>query len=466
VTASLADAATAADLLDVFSGYDGNVLFRGLTESAGGQPPVLGRLGWIFTSLGAAFLLWGFVLRSRGGGGEKVSDVARTWVLFGFLIGGPFLMRAAMQASDSLYEDAAGGPRALATACVKAAYAMPELNRLFDVLRAGSDSQAVQSAGAQRRLALVSHANDGSVVGYLEAFGYALWDTAAGYAEGAGQSWSGLLRAFSMAAGLGSAMLKCLLIALTIAPLYLVLLAAGALIWFMDQLRYFLAVSGAMMLPMFVGMLSLPAGHFSRQAAQSYIMHMVSLALWPVAWAVGHVGTISLYNALISLVAGTSRVPEIASLLQWSSVSSGAPSEAQLRALEAALGNWFMGNLTGLLSILVGGIGFMTWVAVVSLLGPVFLHRLLTTGALFMSEAMAATARHGYSAARVGLAAAQPLTASGLLASQGAPAGERLAAAPAFDARIAAPGPGAAGASMASAARQVDDWDGKDDRPG
>ena len=38
----------AADLLDVFNSFDGSVIFRGLTQSVGGQAPVLGRIGWIF----------------------------------------------------------------------------------------------------------------------------------------------------------------------------------------------------------------------------------------------------------------------------------------------------------------------------------------------------------------------------------------------------------------------------------
>jgi hypothetical protein len=121
-----------------------------------------------------------------------------------------------------------------------------------------------------------------------------------------------MVRVAALATGLGSAMLKCLLIALTLLPLYLLLLLSAAIVWFMVQLRFFLAVSGTMMLPLFVGMFSLPEGHFNRQAAQSYVMHMVSLALWPVAWAIGHTGTIALYNALVSLVAGTSRVPDLA----------------------------------------------------------------------------------------------------------------------------------------------------------
>jgi hypothetical protein len=237
---------------------------------------------------------------------------------------------------------------------------MPELSQLFDVLRRGAlaPSASQQAQGSLQRQALIDSANDGSVLGYLEAYGVAVWDTASGYASSAGSSWNGMVRMATMGVGLGSAMLKCLLIALTIVPLYLLLLCAAAIVWFMEQLRYFFAVSGTMMLPLFTGMFSLPEGHFNRQAAQSYVMHMLSLALWPVAWAIGHTGTIALYNALVSLIAGTSRVPELAGMLQWSAIATQGPTEAQLRAAESALGNWFMGNLTALISILVGGLGF------------------------------------------------------------------------------------------------------------
>jgi hypothetical protein len=265
-------------------------------------------------------------------------------------------------------------------------------------------------------------------------------------------------------------MLKCLLIAATVAPLYLLFLAAGAIVWFMDQLRYFLAVSGAMMLPMFVGMYSLPEGHPSRQTAHAYAMHMVSLALWPVAWAVGHTGTISLYNALVSLIAGTSRVPDLAALMEWSSITAGAPSEAQLEAVETALGNWFMGNVTGLLSILVGGAGFVIWVAAVSVMGPVFLHRMLTTGAGFMGQAAATTARQSLSIGRIAVGAVQAAAVGGLGTAAGGAsvAGERLSGGPAGDVWPptfpGAPGPSPAAASMADASRGVEDSGGKERR--
>jgi hypothetical protein len=278
-----------------------------------------------------------------------------------------------------------------------------------------------------------------------------------------------MVRIATLASGFGSAMIKCLLIILTLGPVYLLLLVSAAIIWFMGQLRFFLAVSGTMMLPLFVGMFTLPAGHPSRQSAQAYVMNMVSLALWPVSWAIGHTGTIALYNALISLVAGTSRVPALADALQWAAITSVAPSQAQLQAGEAALGNWFMGNLSGLLSILVGGLGFCLWVLMVSILGPVFLHRVLTAGALFMTQAAASTGRQSAVAGKmaVDLARGPGLGAALGLPAGGARAGEALTGSSAREVvstasnawRHLAEG---GGASMGGAARSVDVSDGKE----
>jgi hypothetical protein len=464
-----AGAAPVTDLLDVFNSYDGGVIFRGLTQGTGGQPAVLGTIGWIFTGFGALFVLWGFVLRTRDSGGEgRMGEVAKTWIVIAFMVGGPFLMRTAMECADTLYDSSPGGPRNLTAACVKAAYAMPELNALFDLLRKEAIAQGAgpTDAASQRRAALIQSADDGSVLGYLEALGIAVWDTASSDASGAAQAWNGMVRMAALATGFGSAMLKCLLIAATVVPLYFLLLAASAIVWFMVQLRFFFAVSGTMMLPLFTGMFSLPGGHPNRQAAQSYVMHMVSLALWPVAWAIGHTGTIALYDALISLIAGTSRVPDMVGVLQWNSITSATPTEAQLRAIEAALGNWFMGNTAALLSILVGGIGFALWVVAVSVMGPVFLHKLLATGALFVTQAAGTAGRHAAVAGRLALSAAQAAGAGealGLL-SRGPGAGERLSGARAFEATPLggagypdwSPGRTAAPASMAAAARRVD----------
>jgi hypothetical protein len=454
----------AADLLDVFNSFDGSVIFRGLTQSVGGQAPVLGRIGWIFTALGALMVLWGFVLRSRASSGEgRLGEIARTWIVIAFMIGGPLLMTAAMEGADSVYTDTVGGPAALTATCVKAAYAMPELNNLFDTLRKEAVSgESKPPAGSPEAASLINSANDGSVLGYLEAFGAALWDTGSGYAAAAGETWGSLVRMAAVATGLGAAIIKCLLIALTIAPLYLMLLASAAIIWFMEQLRYFLAVSGTMMLPLFVGMYSLPEGHPNRQAAHAYVMNMVSIALWPIAWSVGHTGTAALYNALVSLIAGTSRVPDMVAMMQWGALTNGSPSADQVRAAEAALGNWFMGNIAGLLSILVGGLGFFMWILAVSVLGPVMLHRMLSSGAHFMAEAASGTYRGTFGAARLALSAAQGYGSWGGLAGlrpQPAP-GERLASAEAVNAS-AIINPPQGPASMGSAARGVDDSGGK-----
>jgi hypothetical protein len=462
-----------SDLLDVFNSYDGSVVFRGLTDAVDGQPPVLGRIGWIFTGFGALYVLWGFVLRTQRSSGEgRIGEIARTWVVIAFMVGGPLLMRASMEGADGLYSSSVGGPAGLAAACVKAAYAMPELNQLFDALRRSATEPApAQAAGGAQRAQLIDSANDGSVLGYLEAFGVAVWDSAAGYAADAGQTWNGMVRVAALASGLGAAMIKCLLIALTIAPLCLLLLASGALIWFMGQLRYFLAVSGTMMLPLFVGMYSLPEGHPGRHAAQAYVMHMVSLALWPVAWAIGHTGTIALYNALIALVAGTSRVPDLVGALQWSAVTGPGPTAAQVQAAEAALGNWFMGNLAALLSVLVGGIGFFVWVLVVSALGPVFLHRLLTTGTPFMAQAAEEAGRRSAGAARLAAGAAQWAgLGQGPGPSVGPPPGERLLSTrpetvSVFSSSWPVGPTGEGPATMGGAARGIDDSGGKEGGP-
>jgi len=457
-------AAPVSDLLDVFAGYDGSVVFRGLAEGTDGQPPVLGRIGWIFTGFGALFALWGFVLRAhRAGGEDKLAEIAKTWIVLAGLIGGPFALRAAMEAADAVYDASPGGPRHLAYACAKAAYAMPELSRLFDVLGRNAVAPPAAGAAAQQRAALLNQANDGSVLGYVEAYGVALWDTAAGYSAEAAAGWSSAVRVAALATGLGAAMLKCLLIAATLLPLYFLLLAAAAIVWFMEQLRFFLAVAGAMMLPLFAGMFSLPAGHPGRAAAQGYVLNLVSLALWPVAWAIGHTGTIALYNALIALIAGTSRVPEIATLLQWSAVTGGVPTEAQLQATEAALGNWFMGNLTALLGLLVGALGFVLWVGAVSVLGPVYLHRMLATGANFMAQAAGGVGRQAAVAGRFAASVGPGLTLGGPgWLARGAGAGERLAAAvPAAAVTLGEAAFPGGGASMAGAARGIDDSGGK-----
>jgi hypothetical protein len=236
----------------------------------------------------------------------------------------------------------------------------------------------------------------------------------------------------------------------------------------MGQLRFFLAVSGTMMLPLFVGMFSLPSGHPNRQAAQAYVMNLVSLALWPVAWSIGHTATIALYDALISLIAGTSRVPDMVSYLQWSSVTSQGVTDAQVQAGAAALGNWFMGNVTALLSILVGGVGFAAWVMSVSILGPVFLHKMLSAGALYVTQAAGSAARQSAVAGRFALSTAHAHgLGSSFLSGAAVPAGERLASSQAVLATAFQSGPwagaeGGGAASMAGAARSIDVSDGNE----
>ena len=405
----------AQNLIDVFSSYDGNVVFAGLSASPDGSGGILGKVGWIFTGSGAALLLWGFVLRaSSSEPGQRLSEVARTLVLFSAIVGGPFLVRTSMQVADGFYVQTIGGPGRLALACAKAAYAMPELSRLFNAPSAPSAA----SSGSASDQAAISALNDGTLTGYVEAFGTAFGQSAAGYTQTVKGSLTEVFRGLSLAAGFGSAMLKCLILSVTLIPVYLLLLASAGIIWFMEQLRYFLAVVGAMGMPLFIGMASFPGGHSGRQTAQAYFMNMVSLVLWPVAWALGHTGTIVLYDALVSLVAGTSQTPALATALQWEAISANSSWTAdQLRAGEAALGAWFMGGVASLVGLVVGALGFALWVLGVSVAGPFILHRSLSSGSHFFMEALQVTGRRAAGVARLAVGAAPSLGMSGGLGS-------------------------------------------------
>lgn len=397
----------ATDLLDVFNSLSGSALFPGLTTGLDGQPSILGRIGWIFPSFGAVFVLWGFVLRTgHAQGRDKLDEIARTLLIIASILVSPQLMRIAMLGADGLYDSAIGSPQNLFLACIKAVHALPELGTLIDPQRhlpsVAASAGGSGSASAAGSASLVTQANDGTLLGYVESFGADLWRHASTLPVNPTASWSTVTKLMSLMNGFGSGMVRGLLIGITFGALYLLLLAAAAIVWFMVQLRYFLAVTGTMMLPLFLGLLSLPEGHPNRGTAHAYIMNLLSLALWPVAWTIGHTGTIALYDALISLVAATSHVSTLSDLLQWSSItSSGSISAAQVQSLELAFGNWLAGDLTPLLALVIGGLGFTLWVLMVSVLAPVCLHKLLSTGALFMNQAAAAVGRSGLEGLRM-----------------------------------------------------------------
>ena len=145
-------------------------------------------------------------------------------------------------------------------ACVKAAYAMPELSRLFDAVGRSAPIVPPQLSGRPRGPDR-ERGTDGSVLGLPpRPTAVALLGTRPpSYAAAdASQTW-GAGGAHGRDGGrvrLGDAEVPAHRPHLV--PLYLLLLLAAAIVWFMEQLRFFLAVSGTMMLPLFIGMFSPP----------------------------------------------------------------------------------------------------------------------------------------------------------------------------------------------------------------
>ena len=168
-----------SSLIDVFSRNDGSAIFGGLVSGTSGSAGALAKVGWIFTAFGAAFVLWGFVLRAEHvSSDDRVGEIAKTWIIFGLMMGAPFLMRASMESADGVYSSAIGGPDALALACVKAAYALPNPLVLSDgKITSGAPPVATTGVPAS------GSTSDGSIYGFLVAQVYSQLDSAFAEAE-------------------------------------------------------------------------------------------------------------------------------------------------------------------------------------------------------------------------------------------------------------------------------------------
>jgi hypothetical protein len=151
----LADAAPASDLLDVFNSYDGSVLFRGLTEGVGRPAlrPRDDRLD-LHADSGPVRALGICAQVPALGRGGKMEEIAKTWIVIAFMMGGPLLMRAAMQGADSVYASSVGGPpepdRRLRQGRVRDARADPALRRPEAQERSPQGGQQQDNPGQQR----------------------------------------------------------------------------------------------------------------------------------------------------------------------------------------------------------------------------------------------------------------------------------------------------------------------------
>lgn len=128
---------------------------------------------------------------------------------------------------------------------------------------------------------------------------------------------------------------------------------------------------GFSMLPLMIGGLYVPA---LQAAAKNYILGLISLCLWPLAWALANIGTIAIISAISSWVSGIT-----AAILP----AVGVGNALQVPSVGVALGH--MGWAT-ILILMAASLGLIVWVLVSTFLAPWGFHRMLTSGSSFMGQ--------------------------------------------------------------------------------
>lgn len=376
-------------ILQGFDRYNPTVLFRGLLDGVNGHPPLLQGINLLFLLLGGIVVLWGHAMRAKN---KRPSDMfdeqIRTVVCFAMMFMGGWVFANIAAGMDAVQrESGLGNSTQIATKMIDRAYSMPELVRAFDAVYAADQKQNASTPSSTPGPSPMDSL-DGTWWGTTKAFFRSLWnegmELAGKVSDLASTIWIALEKMMVYLQAFAGAMLKILIIVATIGTVHVFLLLGGAVMWVMENLRYFLLSVGAAMLPLFIGGFSLPDSNPFRRASYDYVMNMVGYCAWPLAWTIGHSVTVELYNAWVSLLAGTSRVGSgLETALKWDSASTF--SERQ-QILQGAVADWVGGGLLQLIGLPLGALGLFFWILAVTVYGPVVLHKMLTTGASFASE--------------------------------------------------------------------------------
>jgi hypothetical protein len=180
----------------------------------------------------------------------------------------------------------------------------------------------------------------------------------------------------------------------------------GTIIDVMLIVRFFLLVGASIFAPVFIA--GVATGFFRTQGI-NYILGTIAIAAWPVAWGVGHLGTMALFTWLAGIT--DSMVGSNFSATVTAAVTSGAAIAAVVAAPIAtkvlaamAMANMFM--------LLIAVITTAIWVLFVTLWGPKFMGQMLANGSHMLGGIAAATG-----AGTIGAIGAAMVAASGSIAA-------------------------------------------------
>jgi ABC-type multidrug transport system fused ATPase/permease subunit len=395
--------------LDALSRIQAPLLFQGL-------PRVLDGYAWIFVTIGFILLVTGHNWRLFEAGNDGHS-ITRAWyktlLILAFMLLSPKLCQFAYEGVDSVVASSGlGTPVGVTRKCIKLAMSTPELESVFS--RFSNNAQA-PSLG---KINDVQNAiREGGLWGYTKAFWFALGDEASDLTHGAKKAFEVLTDGPAMIASFVMSFIKAVAIFLSSVFMFLFLLFAGLVAYALDSIRYFLLVIGSLLLPTFI------AGYSTRSfcnQGHKYVTSMISLMLWPIWWMLGHIGTVGLFNAYVSLLSGTSIVASAANknftnMFSWEHIDSTVSGLSM--ASFAGGGLMATGASTSFLYlglVVLGAFGLFLWVLLVTVGGPFLGHKLVATSASFYGSSDAASSHAKLEASHVG--AMQALRQSGDIA--------------------------------------------------
>jgi hypothetical protein len=230
----------------------------------------------------------------------------------------------------------------------------------------------------------------------------------------------------------------------------------GWIITLFETARFFMLQMSSLLFPIFIAGLLTRSFH---SQSISYIFGLIAIICWPIGWAIGHLGTRSLFTATGRIIKADLVMDEQAAEAAGAisdSIANGSYNEASLAGIDAlSMLGW--GTILSAVIMLALTCG---WILVVTIMVPRFMQSLFSSGADLFTGAMGniGSVVGGVAGSAVGsLAGGAASTGAKMAAGAGQAAISPVATVKAASAGVQAFGAGARafGASKLAGAKEV-----------
>ena len=158
----------------------------------------------------------------------------------------------------------------------------------------------------------------------------------------------------------------------------------GWVITLFETARFFMLQMSSLLFPIFIAGLLTRSFH---SQAINYIFGLIAIICWPIGWAIGHLGTKSLFAATGRLIQGDLVMDEQAAEAADAvsdAIANGTYNEASIAGIDAlSMLGW--GTLLSVVLMLALTCG---WILIVTIMTPRFMQSLFSSGADLFTGAM------------------------------------------------------------------------------